>query len=68
MMPTWPSFGSLVPVDPGVRNVGPHLALEKGLDALGQRHALGVAQLRVGLGVALLITADRGGFVAFGEG
>ncbi len=48
--------------------MGLHLALEERLDALGERHALGVAQLRVGLGVAVLVAADGGRLVALGEG
>ena len=51
-------------VDPGVGYVGSHLALEEVLDALRQRHALGVAQLGVRLRFTVAAAADRGGLVA----
>ncbi len=76
-----PSFGSrLDGVDPSVGHMGLDLAVEKtayaGGHAFGiyrivagwERHALGVAQLRVGLGVAVGVTTDGGCFVAFGKG
>src|SRR5690606_3224675 len=71
---------ALAGVDPGVRYVGPHLALEEGADAgrdpvrvggivtVGERYPLGVAQFGIGLGLAVLVATDRGGLVALGEG
>src|SRR5690606_2337126 len=37
-------------------------------DLIGERHALGVAQLGIGLGAAFLVATDRGGLVALGKG
>ena len=51
-------------VGPGIRDVGLHLAIEERLDALGERDALRVAQIRVGFGIAVLVAADDGGLVA----
>ncbi|MNL66318.1 hypothetical protein D3C87_1907640 [compost metagenome] len=45
----------LVVVDPGVGGVWLHLALEIGLDVLGEGHVLGVAQRAVRLRLALLL-------------
>ena len=48
--------------------MGLHFALEECLDTLfGERHALGVAQLGVGLGVAILVAANGRGLVALGK-
>jgi len=44
-----------------------HLAIEERLDRLGERHAFGIAQLRVGLRVAVLVAANRAGLVSFAE-
>jgi len=51
-------------VDPGVRHMGLHLAIEERFDALVERNALGVAKLRIGLGVAILVAADGGRLIA----
>src|SRR5713226_8624225 len=54
-------------VDPGIGDVGLNFALEKRPDIFIERHILGVAQLRVGFGIAMRITTDLSGFVSFGE-
>jgi hypothetical protein len=41
---------------------------EKGIDAFRERHAFGVAQFRIGFGVAVLVTADASRLVPLGEG
>ena len=56
-------FIALRSINPRVRDVRPDLAIEEGLDALGERHALGVPKLGVGLRIAVLVAADRGGLV-----
>ena len=48
--------------------MGPDLAIEERLDTLGKRHAFGVAQIRVGFGITVLVPADRRRLVALGEG
>src|SRR5690606_8437862 len=67
-------------VDPGVWHVRPNLAVEEssnarrnalrvgGIVAIGERYALGIPQLGIGLGVAVLVATDCGGLVALGEG
>ena len=40
-------------IDPGVGNVGPHLAFEERLDILQEGHLLRVTKLRIGLEAAL---------------
>ncbi len=55
-------------VDPGIRNVGNHFALEILLDAFLERDRFGVAQFGVGLRVSPAITADLGRLVAFTKG
>ena len=42
--------------------------VEELLDVLPQRHILGVAEFRVGLGVPLVVGADLGGLVALRQG
>src|SRR5690554_2880714 len=59
---------ALLLVDPGVGDVGLHLALEVVEHRLIQRHVLVVAQAGVGLGVAFLVEADVRLGVALGEG
>ena len=44
-----------------------HFALEVGPNALFERYALGVAELRVGFRVAVPVMADLGRLVAFAE-
>jgi hypothetical protein len=48
--------------------MGLHLAREERLDIFGKRHALGVAQLGIGLGVAIFVTADGRRLVALKGG
>src|SRR6266545_6446305 len=55
-------------VDPRVGNVGLDLALEEGLDAVGEGNAFRVAPLGVRLGLALGVAADGGRLVALGQG
>ena len=67
-------------VGPGIGQMGFDLALEKGADTgrhplvvggvplFGERDALGIAQLGVGLEHAVLVPTDLGRFVALGEG
>src|SRR6266508_5955376 len=47
-------------VDPGVRDVRLHLALEESLDALRERDVLRVAEVGVGLRTAARVATDRG--------
>src|SRR5216683_3841945 len=58
---------ALAGVDPGVRDVGLHLAIEEGLDTLREWHALCVSKLGIWLRVAVLVPADGRRLVAFGE-
>jgi hypothetical protein len=54
-------------VDPGVGDVGRDLTIEERFDGLGQRNALGIAQIRVSLRVAVLVPADDRRLVTFGK-
>src|SRR5437764_7049765 len=52
---------TLAGVDPRVRDVGLHLALEERLDPFGEGHALGIAQLGVRLRIAVMVATYGGG-------
>src|SRR5262249_49318244 len=57
----------LLAVDPGVGDMWQDLAAEVILDALLQRHDLGVAQFGVWLGLAVAVAADLGVLIPLAE-
>jgi hypothetical protein len=48
-------------VDPSIRHIGEDLADKILVDVFTERHVFVIAQLRIGLGIAIRILADVGG-------
>lgn len=58
----------LAVVDPRIGNMRAHFAVKISVNIFAQRHGFVIAQFRIGIGIALAVGANVGGFIALAQG